>query len=104
MINYLETFRKEEEKNLFKMLIDKKLLKKNNVESFVYALCEISESIEEIYGKIIPEILNYEKKTNDQLEGLISDLKTEFSHILYHIEDGKLYGLKYWEDNSSENE
>lgn len=90
----LNEIRKEIETKLLRILIEKNIQKKDEGEIFVFGLTEVAESIIEIYEILIPSIINSENKTQEEIEQLISDLKGEFSHILYHIEDSKLYLFK----------
>ena|ERR1700674_5327590 len=92
-----ENFRSSTHVNLFNILRESKLLPEELAESTTHALIDISESIETIYMQIIPEIIKCNAKEKEKIDALLFDLKQEFSHILYHIEDAKLEGLRYWE-------
>jgi hypothetical protein len=67
------------------------VLSPQETEAFVYALVEISESVSKVYSQIIPAILL--AKGPDALKDKIWDLREEFRHIQYHIDDAKLKEL-----------
>lgn len=59
-------------------------------ESYIFALIEISDSISKIYSEIIPNIIEMKNIDEEKLDDLLVDIRTEFRHIKYHIDDGKL--------------
>lgn len=96
--NYLQEFIISLHKDLLEIIIKRELMTKDAAEASIYALHDIAESIEEIYKDIIPKIIENRDNSKEYLNELILELKNEISHILYHIEDAKLYGLKYWDE------
>lgn len=75
--------------NLYQVLLDKGIMSKNQCGAWVYALHDIDESIGEVYTKIVPKLLD-EKLTKEQIQELMWDIREEFRHIQYHIDDAKL--------------
>jgi|GEM_PF-2745018 len=93
MINSLEEFRENTHKTFYEILISKEILNQEDAEALEYALQDISESIEEIYSLIIPKILNNSNESKDFILNLLWDIRENFRHIQYHIDDGKLTSL-----------
>jgi hypothetical protein len=60
-------------------------------EALLHALLDIAESFEKVYSTIIPQI-NLLKNKQDIREGMW-ELREEFRHIQYHINDAKLTEL-----------
>ena len=87
----MDNFKNEQAKKLNDILVLYKMLNKEEAEAMVYGLSEIAESIDKIYSKIIPEILS--KENHDDLRDKVWDLREEFRHVKYHIDDGKLTEL-----------
>jgi hypothetical protein len=96
-INFIENFKKEGYKRLLHLFQESGIMIKEDSEAAIHGLIDISESIENIYSVILPKMVNLSSNEKIQIEELMDDLKMEFSHILYHIENGKLAGLRYWE-------
>ncbi len=92
-INFLEEFRKDLQKLFYNELMDEKLLDKGGSEALALALFDISEAIETVYNELISKFLD-NKLSNEESNDFLLDLKQEFNHILYHIEDAKLYTIK----------
>jgi len=93
----IKIFNKNDADKLFSVLTEKNVIGNELADATSHALYDISESIEKIFNNIIPSIL-VDNENPELLKKSYNDLKEEFSHILYHIEDAKLYGLKYWEE------
>ncbi|MBX7066764.1 MAG: hypothetical protein K1X28_05995 [Parachlamydiales bacterium] len=68
------------------------LLEVSEAETLMHALSDISESIEKIYTKIIPAIL-LNDRDKEKLQDLLWDVREEFRHIEYHINDANLNNL-----------
>lgn len=71
-------------------IINKKIMKKDEAVAWTYALGDIYESISRIYLKIIPKMLSDQCEDIEQIKDAIWDVREEFRHIQYHINDGKL--------------
>jgi len=91
--NILSEFRDKYENIFYDILKKSPALKNEEADCITYALHDISESIEKIYQRIIPKFLE-PNLTEDKLKDLIFDIKSEFDHVLYHVEDAKLYNFK----------
>lgn len=57
-------------------------------ESIAFAILEIAESAEKIYDVLLPELLA--SQSPDSIREKLWELREEFRHIEYHIQDGKL--------------
>lgn len=64
------------------------IFEKEKLDSFIHSLVDIKASIDEIYNVYIPILLKNE--SGDSLEETIWDIREEFRHISYHIEDANL--------------
>lgn len=87
----MTSFKDGQAKKLKEILALHKVLNPEEAEALVYGLMEIAESVNKIYSQIIPEILS--TQNNDALKDKVWDLREEFRHIQYHIDDGRLKDL-----------
>ena len=71
------------------ILQDIKYHKQDDLESYVHALLDIEESVNKIFNVLIKEILENEKNKEFIIEK-IWEIREEFRHIDYHINDAKL--------------
>lgn len=78
---------------LFEILVGKKIITKDEAGAFTYALIDIAESVERIYFNIVPQILEKHTAKKEVLQDLFWDIREEFRHIQYHINDAKLTDL-----------
>lgn len=62
-------------------------------EAAVYALLDIAKSVDKVYSELIPTILSDPGAPMERLMDRIWDIREEFRHIAYHIQDGKLTEL-----------
>lgn len=75
--------------NLYKILQQHQILKDEDLDAYVHALVDIKESIDKIYNIHLNSILNNPEKKETIIES-IWDIREEFRHINYHIDDAKL--------------
>lgn len=73
---------------LYPKLERDKIFDKEKLDSFVHSLADIRESTNKIYEKYIPQLL--ENKNLEELENVIWDIREEFRHIEYHMNDAEL--------------
>jgi hypothetical protein len=71
----------------------RRLGSRESVDALVHALVDIAESIEKVYGKIIPKILDEPEMASELLRERLWEIREEFRHIDYHIHDAKLMDL-----------
>ena len=76
--------------SLLEALIKRDIHPQEQAEAFVYGLLHVAESIQKIYCKLIPELLDNDKLSSEEMLDRIHDIRSEFDHIYYHMEDGKL--------------
>ena len=62
-------------------------------EAIVHALTDIAASVEKVYGELLPKLLNEPDMATEALQDTLWDMREEFRHIQYHIDDGKLTDL-----------
>lgn len=84
-------FKERDADRLAKILLSNNILSSPDIEALVYGLIEIAESMDEIYSKIIPEIIS--ANGHDELMDKVWDLREAFRHVQYHIDDGKFKEL-----------
>jgi hypothetical protein len=70
------------------------LLKQEAAEALVHALVDIKLSINNVYDKVLPQLIQKQgSMTKEQvLEGLW-ELREQFRHIDYHIKDSNITNL-----------
>ena len=90
--NFLSHFRENDEK-LHKIVQSRGLLNEERADAFIHALLDISESIEKVYGEIIPKLLKLKDSKDDDFNDVYWEIREEFRHILYHINDADLTEL-----------
>lgn len=61
-------------------------------EAIIHALIDNEESFQTVYKEMVPKILQT-NLTNDEFMDLLWDIRDEFRHIDYHIQDGNLINL-----------
>jgi len=71
----------------------RRLGSRERIDALVHALVDIAESIEKVYGKIIPKILDEPEIPPEALRERLWEIREEFRHIDYHIHDAKLMEL-----------
>ena len=76
---------------LYPKLKNDEIFKKEKLDTFIHSLADIKESIDEIYNNYVPKLL--EDKPLEELEDIIWDIREEFRHIQYHIEDADLTNI-----------
>ena len=75
--------------NIYHLLLKKKIMSKKKAEAWCYDLSEINRSIEVIKNKFIPALLENQDQ-EEKFQDLLWDIREEFRHLQYHIDDGKL--------------
>jgi hypothetical protein len=91
MNNLIDKFKKEQSAKLNRLLIESNVLSQDETEKLLYGLSEIADSFLQVYERIIPEILEQEEKKN--IKDKLWDLREEFRHIQYHLDDGNFLEL-----------
>ncbi|MGS2764257.1 hypothetical protein [Sinomicrobium sp. M5D2P9] len=76
---------------LYPKLKNDKVFKEDSLNSFVHALADIKESVDKIYSKYVPKLLN--ESCKEGIEEIIWDIREEFRHIEYHIDDANLTNI-----------
>lgn len=85
----MESYFKNKHREFYTILEKSKCKEKEELESYVHALLDIEESIEKIYNVHIKNILENENDT-ETIQDIIWDIREEFRHIDYHINDAAL--------------
>ena len=98
MGNFLKEFRDLYYKDVYNILIDRKIVNEEKAQDISYALIEISEYIEKIYIEIIPKIIESKNSSKEDFEDLFHELKIYFNEIRQFIETAGLTDLKYWDE------
>ncbi len=89
----MRDFRTAKADRLLDLLVAEEIASQEDAAAVVYALVEIAESVEMVYGKLLPKILNESNAGQTSIKEQIWDLREEFRHIDYHIHDGRLTEL-----------
>lgn len=55
------------------------------------SLADIQQSTERLYGELVPKLLG-EELPREEAEDVLNEIGEEYRHILYHIQDTKLFG------------
>lgn len=92
-IDYLDNFSRNSHNLFYDIILNKGILTKDSTDALTHALVDISKSIKEIYSIIIPKILQNPNENKDFILDLLWDIREEFKHIQYHIDDAKLTEL-----------
>jgi len=88
--NAVQSFIADQGSALYDLLMRRQFKSSEEVEKFVYGLLHVAESIDKIYGELIPRVLSDPDAPSEVLEDRIFDLRSEFDHVDYHIRDGRL--------------
>lgn len=78
---------------LCKLLMAKTQISQENADTLSHALTDISESFGKIYNEIMQRIANETDK--EKTIELLWEIREQFRHIQYHINDAKLTELYY---------
>ena len=57
-------------------------------EAIVHTLTDIAASGQKVYGELLPELLSDPSVATEALQDTLWDIREEFRHIQYHIDDG----------------
>ena len=63
---------------------------RSKLEAFVHAIADIKEAVDKIYGESINMIIDSEND-REKITDCMWEIREDFRHIKYHIEDAKLY-------------
>ena len=66
---------------------------RERAEAIVYALVDIAESMEKVYGTLLPELLAVLDRPSAEFKDKLWDIREEFRHVEYHIHDAELTDL-----------
>ncbi len=86
----LQSFIADRGSTLYDLLMARQYKSQEEIEKFVYGLLHVAESIDKIYGELIPRVLSESGAPPEVLEDRVFDLRSEFDHVDYHIHDGEL--------------
>lgn len=66
---------------------------RERAEAIVHALVDIGESMENIYGALLPGMMAVLDRSNAEFKDKLWNIREEFRHVEYHIKDAKLDDL-----------
>ncbi len=81
--------KEQDYEDILKLLTKQKIMNKLEAEAWCYALREIEQSINKIYIEILPKFQLYSSDP-EKIQDIVWDIREEFRHIQYHIDDGNL--------------
>lgn len=85
----MESYFKKHHQEFFSIVKRTNIRKREELESYVHALLDIEESMEKIYDLYAKKIIEIKGET-ESIQDVLWDIREEFRHIEYHINDGKL--------------
>lgn len=80
---------KNHQELFFTILKQAEVKNDKELEAFMYALLEIEDSMNKIYNSHVKDILE-NNKCQEIIQDKLWDIREEFRHIEYHINDAKL--------------
>lgn len=66
---------------------------REQADALVHALVDIGESMEKIYGTLLPELMGALDQPTAVFKDKLWDIREEFRHVEYHLQDAKLTEL-----------
>lgn len=66
---------------------------RERAEAIVHALVDIGESMGKIYGALLPGLMAVLDQSNSTFKDKLWDIREEFRHVEYHLQDAKLTEL-----------
>lgn len=65
----------------------------SDAEAIVHALTDIAESVDTVYRELLPKLLATLDRPHPEFQDALWDIREEFRHVAYHMEDAKLTEL-----------
>lgn len=66
---------------------------RERADAIVHALVDIAESMEKLYGTLLPALMAALDEPNARFKDRLWDIREEFRHVEYHLQDAKLTEL-----------
>ena len=66
---------------------------REKADALVHALVDIEESTRKIYVDLLPELVRSCDQSSDAFKEKLWDIREEFRHIAYHLQDAELADL-----------
>lgn len=83
----------EDCKKILELLTRDAILDREKAESIVHAFVDIEHSLNEVYNKILPELIQTGESRQEQILEKLWEIREQFRHIDYHIHDANLTDL-----------
>ena len=93
LADQIEAFRTGGADRLLALIRSHSLLTDERAEAVAHALADIADSLERVYGDLLPKILQDAEAPRDLVQDRLWEIREEFRHIDYHIRDGELTDL-----------
>ena len=61
--------------------------------TLAHALLDVYESVQEVYGSLVPRLLDDHEASCESVMEFLWDVREQFRHIDYHIHDAELTDL-----------
>ena len=74
-------------------LLSESAMSIDQAEAVAHAFVDIADSIDKIYIELLPALLARKGESLERLKEAIWEIREEFRHIEYHIQDAKLLEL-----------
>lgn len=59
---------------------------RENAEAWAHAIIDVQESFDKIFNQLLPQAIGIKESDRDSRE-LLGDIREEFRHIEYHVQD-----------------
>ncbi len=68
-------------------------MQREHAEAVVHALEDIANSMEKVYGTLLPDLIGALDQPNAIFKDRLWDIREEFRHVAYHLRDARLTEL-----------
>ncbi len=89
----MNEMKNEDCKKILELLTRDAILDREKAESIVHAFVDIEHSLNEVYNKILPELIQTGEFRQEQILEKLWEIREQFRHIDYHIHDANLTDL-----------
>jgi hypothetical protein len=79
-----------EANELSRLLVSLRVSLEEQAGTLAHAFLDVYESVQEVYGSLIPQLLGDHEASHESVRELLWDVREQFRHIDYHIHDAEL--------------
>jgi hypothetical protein len=92
-MNPIEGMQDQQIETLLTLFKRKPSISQEQAEALVHALVDIANSMNKLYGEILPRLLSEPGASADVLADRIWDIREELRHVDYHLHDSGVLEL-----------